>query len=88
MTPGLAGLRAALHLLSAIAIAALGVDVRSDIQLDLLEERATELLDEAGTFADDAGIEPTSKAVEYGPSIHKVVLNHQTGDHLSGTGEF
>ncbi|RMB08368.1 universal stress protein family protein [Haloplanus aerogenes] len=25
---------------------------------------------------DDAGIEPTSKAVEYGPSIHKVILTY------------
>ena len=42
---------AALHLLSAIAIAALGVDVRTDIQMDLLEESATKLLDEAEKFA-------------------------------------
>ncbi|MDG5775209.1 universal stress protein [Haloarculaceae archaeon H-GB1-1] len=67
---------AALHLLSAIAIAALGVDVRSDIQMDLLEENATELLDEAAKFVDDAGIESTSKTVEYGPSIHKVILTY------------
>jgi nucleotide-binding universal stress UspA family protein len=65
---------AALHLLSAIAIAALGVDVRTDIQMDLLEESATELLDEAAKFAADAGVEPTSKEIEYGPSIHKVIL--------------
>ena len=55
---------AALHLLSAIAIAALGVDVRTDTQMDLLEESATELLDEAEKFACDAGIEPTSKRIE------------------------
>jgi nucleotide-binding universal stress UspA family protein len=65
---------AALHLLSAIAIAALGVDVRTVTQMDLLEESATELLDEAERFACDAGVEPTSKEIEYGPSIHKVIL--------------
>ncbi len=67
---------AALHLLSAIAIPVLGVDVWTDRQMDLLEESATELLDEAAKFADDAGIESTSKTVEYGPSIHKVILTY------------
>jgi len=67
---------AALHLLSAIAITALGVDVRTDIQMDLLEESATELLDEAAKFAADAGIESTFKTVEYGPSIHKMILTY------------
>lgn len=42
--------------------------------MDLLEESAHELLDEAATFAENAGIEPTSKTVEYGSSIHKAIL--------------
>ncbi|MDQ2055897.1 universal stress protein [Halobellus sp. H-GB7] len=67
---------AALHLLSAIVIPVLGVDVRTDIQMNLLEESATELLDEAAKFAVDAGIGSTSKTVEYGPSIHKVILTY------------
>ncbi|QIB74958.1 universal stress protein [Halogeometricum borinquense] len=67
---------AELHLLSAIAIAALGVDVRVDIQMEMLEESAQQLLDDAATFAADAGVEPTSKAVEYGPSIHQTILTY------------
>ena len=67
---------AALHLLSAIAITALGVDVRTDIRMDLLAESAHELLEEAATFADDAGVDPVAKAVEYGPSIHRAILTY------------
>lgn len=64
----------ALHLLSAIAITALGVDARPDIQMEMLEESAHELLDGAETFAANAGVEAASKEVEYGPSIHQAIL--------------
>ncbi|ADQ66714.1 universal stress protein uspa-like protein [Halogeometricum borinquense DSM 11551] len=67
---------AELHLLSAIAIAALGVDVRVDVQMEMLEESAQQLIDDAAAFAADAGVEPTSKAVEYGPSIHQTILTY------------
>ncbi|RLM89080.1 universal stress protein [Haloarcula sp. Atlit-7R] len=67
---------AALHLLSAVDIAALGVDVRTDIQTEMLDESANELLDEAVTFADNAGVEVASKSVQYGPSIHKAILTY------------
>lgn len=67
---------AALHLLSAIVIPVLGVDVWTHRQTVLLEESATELLDEVAKFAGDAGIESISKTVEYGPSIHKVILTY------------
>lgn len=65
---------AALHLLSAIATTALGVDVRTDIQMEMLEESAHELLDDAESVAETAGVEVASKTVEYGPSIHQVIL--------------
>jgi len=67
---------ATLHLLSAIAVPALGVDVRTDVQLELLEESAHELLDDAAAFADDAGVEAASKSVEYGSSIHQAILGY------------
>ncbi|ELZ17488.1 universal stress protein [Natrinema limicola] len=70
------GEKAALHLLSVIAITALGTDARPDIQMEALEESVHELLDEATAFADGAGVEPASKAVEYGPSIHQENLTH------------
>jgi len=41
-----------------------------------LEESAHELLDEATAFADGAGVEPASKSVEYGPSIHQAILTY------------
>jgi nucleotide-binding universal stress UspA family protein len=67
---------AALHLLSVIAITALGSDVRPDIQLEMLEESAHELLDEAAAFADDAGVDAASTTVEYAPSIHQAILTY------------
>ncbi|MBX0297337.1 universal stress protein [Haloarcula nitratireducens] len=67
---------AVLHLLSVIAIPALGVDARPDIQMELLEESAHELLDEAAAFADDAGVDAASTTVEYGPSIHQAILTY------------
>ena len=67
---------AALHLLSVIAITALGSDVRPDIQLEMLEESAHELLDEAAAFADDAGVDAASTTVEYAPSILQAILTY------------
>lgn len=65
---------AALHLLSVIAIASLGADVRSDIQTSMLEERAETILDEASSYASEAGVQPVAEIVEYAPSIHKAIL--------------
>lgn len=65
---------AALHLLSVIDVMAIGVDVRTDILIENLEESATKLLDEAEAFAKDAGVEVTTTTVQYGPSIHKAIL--------------
>jgi nucleotide-binding universal stress UspA family protein len=67
---------AVLHLLSVIAIAALGADVRPDIRMGMLEENAHELLDEAAAFAENAGIETASTTVEYTPSIHEAILTY------------
>jgi len=65
---------AALHLLSVIAIAALGPDARPDIQWEILEERAQELLDEAAAFTEEAGVELAARSVESSPSIHRAIL--------------
>mgnify|MGYP000681133820 CR=1 FL=1 len=67
---------AALHLLSVVAIPTLGADARPDIRMELLEESAHELLDEAAAFADDAGVDAASTTVEYGPSIHQAILTY------------
>lgn len=65
---------ASLHLLSVIAIASLGADVRSDIQTDMLEQSAETILEEASSVASEAGIRPASEAVEYASSIHTAIL--------------
>lgn len=65
-----------LHLLSVIAIASLGVDVRPDLQLETLEAQAQELIEAGQTFAKEAGIDSVSGTVEYGPSIHQTILTY------------
>ncbi|WP_254524890.1 universal stress protein [Natrinema caseinilyticum] len=64
---------AALHLLSVIDTRTLGVDVRTDIQISLLEESANEILEDASDYATDAGVESVAETVEYGTSIHQTV---------------
>jgi nucleotide-binding universal stress UspA family protein len=66
----------ALHLLSVVPIPALGADPRPDVQLELLEESATDLLNEAAEFATDAGVEPASTTVEIAPAIHQAILGY------------
>lgn len=65
---------ASLHLLTVIAMASLGADVRSEIQTDMLEASAQTILEEASSFASDAGVQPAAEVVEYAPSIHKAIL--------------
>ncbi len=80
---------AAFHLLSVITVTSLGVDVRSDVQLSMLEESATDLLEDAAEFATDAGVEPVSKTIEHGSSIHEAILSyideHDVGLVVVGT---
>jgi nucleotide-binding universal stress UspA family protein len=70
---------AALHLLTVVAIAAVGADVRADVQLDQLKGGAHELLDEAATAAEARGVEAASRTVEYGPSVHEAILAYIDG---------
>jgi nucleotide-binding universal stress UspA family protein len=67
---------AVLHLLSVVAMPSLGADARPDIQMEMLEDSAHELLDEAEAFTTNAGVEVASKDAEYGPSIHKAILTY------------
>lgn len=67
---------ALLHLLSVITTTSLGVDVRSDIMKRELEASAEHILEEAAEFATDAGVESPRESVEYGASIHKVILSY------------
>ncbi|WP_408957520.1 universal stress protein [Natrinema sp. 74] len=65
---------AALHLLSVITTTSLGVDVRSDVQLAMLEESAEAVLSNASSFAADASVDPADATVEFGPSVHETIL--------------
>jgi nucleotide-binding universal stress UspA family protein len=65
---------ATLHLLSVIAITALGADARPDIRLAMLEETANDLLPDAAACAAAAGDAPAATTIEYGPSIHQPIL--------------
>ncbi|WP_254761667.1 universal stress protein [Natrinema marinum] len=71
---------AALHLLSVITATSLGVDIRSDIQLTMLEESAEEIIADASSFAADAGVEPANATVEFGSSIQEAILAY-TDEH-------
>jgi len=67
---------AALHLLSVVTTATLGVDVRNEIQLSMLEESATQILDDASAFATETGVEPAAEAVEFGSSIPQTIRTY------------
>jgi len=64
---------AALHLLSVVEDAGLGLDVRTDTGVASMEGNAEGIVEEAAAFAADAGVEPASAAVESGGAVHRVV---------------
>lgn len=65
---------AALHLLSVVDITSLGIDVRIDIESEMLEASAEEILEDAFEFASSAGIESIDRTIEHGSSIHRAIL--------------
>lgn len=67
---------APLHLLSVFDVASLGVDIRTQIQTEMLEENAHEVIQAASEVAENAGVESVSGTVEYGSSIHKAILSY------------
>jgi len=64
---------AALHLLTVVEDAGLGLDVRTDTGVASMEENAEGVIEEAASFAADAGVEPASATVESGSAVHGVV---------------
>jgi nucleotide-binding universal stress UspA family protein len=63
-----------LHLLSVVDVASLGVDVRTGVQLDVLEENASKTLSRAAQFAKDEGVASVREEVGYGSSIHREIV--------------
>ncbi len=71
---------AELHLLSVIDTMALGADVRTEMQMESLEQSAESILDEAVDLAADAGVDDPTRTVEYGSSIPNTIRSY-VDDH-------
>lgn len=67
---------AALHLLSVISLTTLGAELGSVPHATTATERAEELIEDAMTFAEDAGIESVSGTVERDSSVSRAVLSY------------
>ena len=67
---------AALHLLSVVDVTSLGADVRSELQVETLEQNAERVLDQGATVATEAGTEPASTVIEFGSSVHGAILDY------------
>ena len=65
-----------LHLLSVVDVTSLGVDVRIQMQVQFLEENATEIVEDATEFATDASVESVSGSVALGTSVHGKILSY------------
>ncbi|OTF01785.1 universal stress protein [Halorubrum sp. SD683] len=70
---------AELHVLSVVETAALGTDIRSEMQIDSLEGRAERVVDGAAEAAADAGIEATT-AVQFAASVPETIRTY-VDDH-------
>jgi len=71
---------AGLHLLSVVDVTSLGIDVRTDIAVESLEESAADVLESASATASEAGVTPAAAAVELGTSVARVVRSY-VDDH-------
>ncbi|GAB3311938.1 universal stress protein [Haloplanus rallus] len=71
---------AGLHLLSVVDVTSLGIDVRTDIAVESLEESAADVVESATATANEAGVTPAATAVELGTSVARVVRSY-VDDH-------
>jgi nucleotide-binding universal stress UspA family protein len=62
-----------LHVLSVVDVASLGMDVRSQLQVETLEEHAQQVVDDAREAVETAS---TVGAVKHGHPIHEAILSH------------
>jgi nucleotide-binding universal stress UspA family protein len=65
-----------LHVLSVVDVTSLGVDVRAEFQVDVLEESANEIVTEAAETASAGGVEAVSGVVEFGSSIGRAIVEY------------
>jgi nucleotide-binding universal stress UspA family protein len=64
---------ASVHLLSVVDVASLGLDVSSELQTEVLAERAESVVDDARAYAETNSASPVEAAVEYGTAIHRAI---------------
>jgi len=67
---------AALHVLSVVDTRNLGVDARTEVYRDALEETVRDVVDDAAAFATDAGVPPAASVVEFAPSVSRGVRSY------------
>jgi nucleotide-binding universal stress UspA family protein len=67
---------AALHLLSVISLTTLGADIGSPPRTATATERAEELIEDAVSFAEDAGVESVSGTVERESSVSRAIRSY------------
>lgn len=71
---------ATLHLLSVADVSSLGADVRSELQLEVLEEQANDAVAEAASKAHDTGVDAPVEAIEVESAVHRAIDSYVT-DH-------
>jgi nucleotide-binding universal stress UspA family protein len=64
---------AAIDLLSVVDVASLGIDVHSEVQTDVLAERAESVVDDARDYADANGASAVQTTVEFGTAVHRAI---------------
>lgn len=67
---------AELDLLTVVETASLGIDVRSTVVSDQLEDRATEILETARETAENASVEAVSSTTAHGEPYRDTVVYH------------
>lgn len=67
---------ARLHVLSVVDMTSLGVDVYSEFNVDVLEERAESVIETATNDAREGGVESVEGTVEYGSAIHRAIRSY------------
>ncbi|WP_276256209.1 universal stress protein [Halomontanus rarus] len=67
---------ATLHLLTVVDTVSVGVDVRSDARIAMLEEAADDVLENASAVAKTNGVESAAETVEYGSSIPEEIRSY------------
>jgi nucleotide-binding universal stress UspA family protein len=64
---------ARLHVLSVVDLRSLGINVYSQVQVDVLEERAATVIEEAKDYAGAQSVDSVEGVVEYGSAIHRAI---------------